>query len=575
MNFMKNEAPEKLRGGYYTDPVVARFLAEWAVADGAARILEPSCGDGEFFRALHALRWGGRSKSVVACELEASEASHAAKAMRELATDAAEMNVGDFLSWFLRTAPSIGQFDAIVGNPPFVRYQYLAEHLQRDSEHIFGRHRLRFTRHTNLWVPFVIASLELLRPGGRLALVVPAEILHVLHAEGLREFLLRECSRVFVLDPEEILFGDTLQGVVLLMAEKRSDDTRGANRGTLAVHRVSGRDALSVPAADYFAGATFVPANTLGAKWTLALLSSAERRLLDEVRARAGVQRFTQLAEANVGIVTGANSFFLVSDDVVQAFELEPYVYPMFGRSEHAPGVIYDAAQHAKNHRRGLPTNFVLFPADVDRTRLTAGAQRYLRNGESESLHTRYKCRIRRPWYVVPSLPATPVAMLKRSHDFPRLVLNTAKAQTTDTAYRVTPRRGIAARKLVQCFVNSLTALSCELEGRYYGGGVLELVPSEIARVLVPYVDTDADVAGLDQMLRTGTPTDAILEAQDDVILGGLGIECSDRSVLHAAWARLRNRRCRSEPEVVETPTDDQQLTTAPFGVSDVTASCG
>lgn len=249
----------------------------------------------------------------------------------------------------------------------------------------------------------------------------------------------------------------------------------------------------------------------------------------------------------------------------------------MFGRSEHAPGVIYDAVQHTANRRRGWPTNFVLFPADVDRAGLTAGARRYLRNGESEALHTRYKCRIREPWYVVPSLPATPVAMLKRSHDFPRLVLNTANAQTTDTAYRVTPRRGILARKLVRCFVNSLTALSCELEGRHYGGGVLELVPSEIARVLVPYIDrdADADVADLDRMFRAGEPTEAILEAQDDAILGGLGIERPDRKLIRAAWARLRNRRCRSESEAVETPTDDHQPIAAPFDASTMIASYG
>ncbi len=461
MNFMKDESPEKLRGGYYTDNVVARFLAEWAIADGAARILEPSCGDGAFFRALRNLRWGGRSKSVVACELEPAEASRAEKAMRELAPDAAEMNVGDFLAWFLRTAKGSSPFDAVVGNPPFVRYQYLAEHLQRDSERIFERHMLRFTRHTNLWVPFVIASLELLRPGGRLALVVPAELLHVLHAEGLREFLLRECSRVLVLDPEEILFGETLQGVVLLMAEKRSAGTRDEGRGTLAVHRISGRTALDVPADYYFARATFVPAAALGAKWTLALLSSAERGLLDEARTRAGVQRFVQLADVSVGIVTGANSFFLVPDAVVQAFELEPYVHPMFGRSEHAPGVIYDAVQHTANRRRGWPTNFVLFPADVDRAGLTAGARRYLRNGESEALHTRYKCRIRKPWYVVPSLPATPVAMLKRSHDFPRLVLNTAKAQTTDPGVRRAVARGETGQSRTALGSRAPTAEAC------------------------------------------------------------------------------------------------------------------
>jgi hypothetical protein len=33
--------------------------------------------------------------------------------------------------------------------------------------------------------------------------------------------------------------------------------------------------------------------------------------------------------------------------------------------------------------------------------------------------------------------------------------------------------------------VNSLTALTAELEGRHYGGGVLELVPSEIEKLAV------------------------------------------------------------------------------------------
>ncbi len=35
-------------------------------------------------------------------------------------------------------------------------------------------------------------------------------------------------------------------------------------------------------------------------------------------------------------------------------------------------------------------------------------------------------------------------------------------------------------------FLNGLTALTAELEGRHYGGGVLELVPSEIEKLLVP-----------------------------------------------------------------------------------------
>src|SRR5207248_6565113 len=127
----------------------------------------------------------------------------------------------DFLRWFLFHGAQVPPFDCALGNPPFIRYQYLPEEQQWLAEKIFRQFGLLFTKHTNAWVPFVIASLALLRPGGRLAMVVPSEILHVLHAKPLRDFLLGQCSRVLVIDPAHIWFGDTLQGVVLLLAEQR------------------------------------------------------------------------------------------------------------------------------------------------------------------------------------------------------------------------------------------------------------------------------------------------------------------------------------------------------------------
>ncbi len=63
--------------------------------------------------------------------------------------------------------------------------------------------------------PFVAASLMHLRPGGRLAMVVPSELMHVLHTRSLRRFLLAECSKVVLIDPQDLLFGKALQGVAI------------------------------------------------------------------------------------------------------------------------------------------------------------------------------------------------------------------------------------------------------------------------------------------------------------------------------------------------------------------------
>ena len=101
------------------------------------------------------------------------------------------------------------------------------------------------------------------------------------------------------------------------------------------------------------------------------------------------------------------------------------------------------------------------------------------------------------------------------------------------------------ASNLVFNFVNPLTALSAELEGRHYGGGVLELVPSEIERLLVPVPsDIDADVDHLDSVVRT-SPVDEVLLRQGRIVLGTIGLSTSDQDELLDAWRKLRDRRHR------------------------------
>jgi adenine-specific DNA methylase len=473
--------------------------------------------------------------------MEPAEAAKASRLVRDHPALTGSVVSGDFLKFFVWEGAQCPRFDAVLGNPPFVRYQYLPEVQQMFSEKIFARFGLPFTKHTNAWVPFVIASISLLAAGGRLAMVLPAEILHIRHALGLRRFLAAECSRVLVLDPEELYFEDTLQGTVLLLAEKK--DVRKANGGAVAVKSVSGKSAFQGSATEYFSSAPWVREGVEEGKWMPLLLSNQERALLNDLAESEHVCVLKELAEVDVGIVTGANQYFLVSDETVKQYELSRWAHPMFGRSEHVRGVIYGEEDHEANRVAGLPANFLWFDDD-EIAAFPASVQAYLRAGEAQGLPRRYKCRIREPWYRVPSVYAAPVAMLKRCHHFPRLVLNRAGAYTTDTAYRV--RVKADPHTLVFSFINSLTCLSAELEGRHYGGGVLELVPSEIERLLLPRADaTEVQLLNLDQRFRMRLPSDELLRAQDTVLLGSLGVAQGDQATLLQAWDRLRRRRQR------------------------------
>ncbi len=543
MNFKTSESAQKLRGGYYTEPDIASFLTAWVMENKPKTVLEPSCGNGAFVEALARLDCASLT-SLVACEIDPTEAECAkakAKSLRRVKT---LVCVGDFLEWSLPALEAGPQFDAVIGNPPFIRYQYLDSAIQCRSEKLFKRLRLPFTRHTNAWVPFVLSSIMQLRAGGRLAMVVPSEILHVLHAKPLRDFLLAQCSKVLMLDPSHIWFSKTLQGIVLLLAEKKLDcDSTPA---AISVTPLKGRAALKSSAGGYFDNADYISGSQMNGKWMLALLSPAERATVEELSAHSSVKQFVEVADVDVGIVTGANDFFLVPDAVVDNYELRRFAHPMFGRSDHVHGVIYDSGNHECNRRAGLPTNFIWLRDEL-LERLPSRVREYIRLGESQELHKRYKCRIRSPWYSVPSVYASPVGMLKRAHHFPRLILNRMGAFTTDTAYRVKPKR-MKDTDLVGVFVNSLTALTTELEGRHYGGGVLELVPSEIEKVLVPVSQSGrASLNELDTMTKSEAPPEDVLARQDNAILRPLRISKKNCQTLLDAWIKLRDRRQRTE----------------------------
>ncbi len=553
MNFIENESAQKLRGGYYTPDDLANFLCEWVLEINPKRVLEPSCGDGVFLSALRTA--GAPAKlAVTALELDDVEAEKAKKRAEEVGLHSTKVHSTDFLSWALDMyGKKEATFDAVVGNPPFVRYQYLPAPFQVKAEQVFRELDLAFTKHTNAWVPFILASMRMLRPGGRLAMVVPAEIIHVLHAQSLRTYLGRECRRLVIVDPRELWFDGTLQGAVLLMAEKRkgeADEAKG-----LGMYEVKNREFLRLKPAKVFAAPQSINGKTVAGKWTRALLSKETRDLFDELSGHKEVHRFSDVADVDVGIVTGANKFFLVTDDVVAEHGLERWAHPMFGRSDHCPGLIYDEKQHSANAGKGNPTNFLWFP-DNEPLRYKK-PRSYIEAGEEESLHTRYKCRIRSPWFTVPSVYSTEIGMLKRSHNLPRLILNKAGAYTTDTAYRIRALKGTSAEKLVACFINGLTALSAELEGRHYGGGVLELVPSEIEKLVLPMPSkANVNLKELDKKIRIES-AHAVLEENSRVVLGGLGLSRAKQDCMLDGWKRLRNRRHRTsndeEDETIES----------------------
>ncbi len=127
------------------------------------------------------------------------------------------VKTADFFSWWQESnRPAV---DAVIGNPPFIRYQAFPEPHRSRAMSIMVELGLTPNRLTNIWVPFVAAATAILRPGGRLAMVLPAELLQVSYAAQLRSFLTDRFSRIDIVACNELFFEKAQQEVVLLLAD--------------------------------------------------------------------------------------------------------------------------------------------------------------------------------------------------------------------------------------------------------------------------------------------------------------------------------------------------------------------
>ena len=194
--------PNKLRGGYYTSAEIATWMCKWAVRSANDCILEPSCGDGAFLEgaATRLLSLGSTksivSKQITGIEITAAEAKKRRGRLREHMGARAHADVinDHFFAWSEAHKGRI--FDAVIGNPPFIRYQTFPEPYRSRAMAKMQSAGLTPNKLTNIWVPFVVGATECLRPGGRLAFVLPAELLQVSYASQLRTYLTDQFEQI-------------------------------------------------------------------------------------------------------------------------------------------------------------------------------------------------------------------------------------------------------------------------------------------------------------------------------------------------------------------------------------------
>lgn len=530
MKLAKNETQQKLRGGFYTPIPITTFMLDWAI-NGATNyeVLEPSCGNGVFLRQMKEKNTA--FQSLTAIELDKIEAEKANAIDLENATI---VNT-DFHN-FCNTTEQ--KFDLVIGNPPYIRYQFFDSLQQIVAEEIFKKAGLKYSKLTNAWVSFVVGSSLLLKEKGKIAFVVPAELLQVSYAKPLRQFLAKFFNQINIVSFKKLVFPDIQQEVVLLLCE------RNGGKQHLIEH-IEVEDAGELKELDL--SLLKQPQKKIdfqSNKWTFYFLKQKEIDFLERLSKEKIVPLIGDFAKVEVGITTGSNKFFTVPLSVVKRYHLQDYAKPMVGRSVQVKSIRFTEDDWELNSQSLAKAHFLEFPS-VKELQENPQAMAYLAYGERLKIHKGYKCRIRDEWQIVPSAWVSDALFIRRNNRYPKLIVNEARAYTTDTMHRMKMKEGTNVNALAASFYNSLSFAFAEISGRSYGGGVLELMPSEVEQILVPYRENHKElVVSIDEMMRLGKSIEEILAYTNEKLLkDGFGFSKGDIEIANNIWLKLSNRR--------------------------------
>jgi adenine-specific DNA-methyltransferase len=528
---------KKTTGSYYTPDFLANFILKrienYIKKFDKLSILEPSVGNGSFLNALININFTIHKNNISfkAIDINRKELNILKKI--EIKNIYSEFIHKDFLRF---SKDDNNLYDLIIGNPPYIKKANLSKNQIKFCRYIHNSVNLSEQTFKNIWSAFLIKSVRLLNEDGILAFILPSELLQVKYSEKIREFLKKEFKKIEIFTFSELLFECKGQNTIIFIGYKKSID-----KGIFCAHisNISEmkNNSIVLEKKDII--------QKLGIKWIHHTLSSDELLLLNNIKN--SLKDINNYCNSKPGIVTAANNFFIINTEIERRYNLEKYTRPIIQKGSLINNaVVLEQVVYNELSSLGKPIKIICFSED-DLNFLNDKICEYLSIGETLNIPNRYKCKLRRHWSIIPNISVPPEGFFfKRSHYYPKLLKNNANVLVTDSAYKIEMLEKYNINSFIYSFYNSLTLSFAELEGRYYGGGVLELTPSEFKKLPLPYRNiTGYDFDNFSKKFKLGDDMKNILVNNDFEILSKIGLQREHILKVQNIRDKLINKRLK------------------------------
>ena len=163
------------------------------------------------------------------------------------------INVFDWQEAFLQVYEGEDPgFDAVIGNPPYIRIQALKEFAPVEVEHYKTAYRSAGKGNYDIYVVFIERGLELLNKSGRLGYILPHKFFNAKYGQAVRELISsgKHLSEIVHFGDEQVFTGATTYTALLFLDKVGEDEFRFVKADDLTNWRTTGEaEEGAVPAA--------------------------------------------------------------------------------------------------------------------------------------------------------------------------------------------------------------------------------------------------------------------------------------------------------------------------------------
>ncbi|WXG47715.1 MAG: N-6 DNA methylase [Candidatus Atabeyarchaeum deiterrae] len=579
-------------GQYYTPPPIVELITEMCIRSPRDRVLDPACGSGGFLvKAYHKLKELKKRDNPIADDATLhreildevygvdinpfpGQLSAINLAVRNLKvrTKVINVTISDFFSSNLTGGYIPKDFDAVVANPPYTRQEEMdrKKEIREIALICSDGSKIDMDSRAGIFAYFFTHGANFLRNHGMMGQITSDTWLDVGFGEDLKRFFLDHFKIDSVIWYDIRAFEKALVGTCVTTLQKEESKK---NREDNVVRFVRIKKSMPTGAIvekiqtsekdfeDDRIGVTLRRQRELRPedKWGIILRAPT---IYYRILGSEKVAKLGEIASVKRGITSGANEFFYLDRGKVKLWSIE--------RKYLKPIVVSPKEKKIQVRPEDITEWALMVNKSKDElSQEGANVLKYIRWGEEQEpaikggkrdgstvkgYHKLTTVSYHDPWFYIGEREPAPILRSRRIWERCIYLLNEANALANDSLFEIRPNDEGDVTVLAGILNSSITALASELEGRFYGGGILELEVYETKAMTV--VDPGRLSSG--ERRRIEAAFSKVCEAQnkgnekierearlllDSVVFDVLGLKDNERTQVYEGIELLRTMR--------------------------------